>query len=77
MRKLKLTPESRWSGRDYGVVKSFDLNLSTTKPTSSCAWVFAGRTDHFVRFVMRRRICNLGESNERARFGVPLASLRV
>ena len=29
-------------------------------------WVFAGRTDHFVGFVMRRLICNLGESNERA-----------
>ena len=39
-------------------------------------WVFAGRTDHFVDFVMRRLICNLGESNERARFGVLLASLR-
>ena len=39
--------------------------------------VFAGRTDHFVRFVMRRLICNLGESNERARFGVLLASLRI
>ena len=34
--------------------------------------VFAGRTDHFVGFVMRRLICNLGESNERARFGVLL-----
>ena len=30
--------------------------------------VFAGRTDHFVGFVMCRLICNLGESNERARF---------
>ena len=28
-------------------------------------WVFAGRTDHFVGFVVRRPICNLGESNER------------
>ena len=35
-------------------------------------WVFAGRTDHFVGFVMRRPICNLSESNERARFGVLL-----
>ena len=35
-------------------------------------WVFAGRTDHFVGFVMRRPICNLGESNERAMFGVLL-----
>ena len=33
-------------------------------------WVFAGRTGHFVGFVMRMLICNLGESNERARFGV-------
>ena len=24
-------------------------------------WVFAGRIDHFVGFVMRRLICNLGE----------------
>ena len=46
-------------------------------------WVFAGRTDHFVGFdmrrlgfVMRRLICNLGGSNERARFGVLLANLR-
>ena len=39
-------------------------------------WVFAGRTDHFVGFVMRRLICNLAESNERARFCVLLASLR-
>ena len=31
-------------------------------------WVFAGRTDHLVGFVMRRLICNLAESNERARF---------
>ena len=38
--------------------------------------VFAGRTDHFVGFVMRRLICNLGVSNERARFCVLLASLR-
>ena len=37
-------------------------------------WVFAGRTDHFVGFVMRRLICNLAESNERARFCVFLAS---
>ena len=36
--------------------------------------VFAGRTDHFVGCVMRRLICNLGESNERARFCVLLAS---
>ena len=40
-------------------------------------WVFAGRTDHFVGFVMRRLICNLGESNERARFGVLLTSLGI
>ena len=33
MRELKLTPESGWSGRDYGVAKSFDLSRSTTKPT--------------------------------------------
>ena len=33
-------------------------------------WGFAGRTDHFVGFVMRRLICNLAESNERARFCV-------
>ena len=39
-------------------------------------WGFAGRTDHFVCFVMRRLICNLAESNERARFHVLLASLR-
>ena len=39
-------------------------------------WGFAGRTDHFVGFVMRRLICNLVESNERARFCVLLASLR-
>ena len=39
-------------------------------------WVFAGRRDHFVGFVVRRPICNLGESNERARFCVLLASLR-
>ena len=39
-------------------------------------WVFAGRTDHFVGFVMRRLICTLAESNERARFCVFLASLR-
>ena len=38
--------------------------------------VFARRTDHFVSFVMRRLICNLAESNERARFCVLLASLR-
>ena len=37
-------------------------------------WVFSGRTDHFVGSVMRRLICNLGESNERARFCVLLAS---
>ena len=40
-------------------------------------WFFAGRTGHFVGFVMCRLICNLGESNERARFGVLLASLRM
>ena len=40
-------------------------------------WVFAGPTDHCVGFVMRRPICNLGESNERARFRVLLASLRI
>ena len=39
-------------------------------------WVFAGRTDYFVGFVMHRLICNLGESNERARFCVFLVSLR-
>ena len=39
-------------------------------------WVFAGRTDHFVGFVVRRPICNLGESNERSRFCELLASLR-
>ena len=40
-------------------------------------WVFAGRTYHFVGFVMRRLLCNLGESNERARFCVLLAILRI
>ena len=39
-------------------------------------WVFVGSTDHFVGFVMRRLTCNLGENNERARFGVLFASLR-
>ena len=39
-------------------------------------WVFAGRTDHFADFVLRRLICNLGESNELARFCVLLASLK-
>ena len=33
-------------------------------------WGFAGRTGHFVGFVMRTFICNLGESNERTKFGV-------
>ena len=37
-------------------------------------WGFAGRTYHFVGFVMRRLICNLAEINERARFCVLLAS---
>ena len=31
--RIKLTPESGWSGRDYGVVKSFDFSRSMTKPT--------------------------------------------
>ena len=39
-------------------------------------WVFSGRTGHFVGFIMHRFICNLGESNERARFGLLLESLR-
>ena len=38
-------------------------------------WVFSGYTGHFVGFVMHRLICNLGESNERARFSVRLGSL--
>ena len=33
MLELKLTPESGWSGRDNGVIKSFALSGSTTKPT--------------------------------------------
>ena len=50
--------------------------MRTAKVLNKLTWVFAGRTDHFVGFVVRRPICNLGESNERARFCELLASLR-
>ena len=50
------------------------ISLRYTGRMTRLIWVYAGRTGHFVGFVMRRLICNLGESNERARFGVLLAS---
>ena len=45
-----------------------------TERMTRLTWGFAGHTDHFVGFVMRRLICNFAESNERARFCVLLAS---
>ena len=56
----------------HAASEDFDQTGRMTRLT----WGFAGRADHFVGFVMRRLICNLAESNERARFCALLASLR-
>ena len=64
-----------WVAKDPMILHADIEDSYQTGRMTRLIWVFAGCT-FFVGFVMRRLICNLGESNERARFGVLLASLR-
>ena len=75
-RQITLGIRALWVVKDPMILHADSEDSDQTGRTTKLIWVFAGRTVHFVGFVMRRLFCNLDESNERARFGVLLASLR-
>ena len=65
---------TKWVAKDPSFLHADSEDSDQAGPMSRLIWVFAGRTCHFVGFVMRRLIYNLHESSV-ARLGFELARL--